>query len=122
MRPVLVLAIIILFIISAYYDLNNGTIPDNHYESNNTTENTEEKKDEHPENTSGQDYLEVIVEPGHTVYGIVRALHDTELTIPPYIVTEDFELLNPGTEAHRIQTGQAYRFPVYNSSESDNQS
>lgn len=44
MRPVLVLAIIILFIISAYYDLNNGTIPDNHYESNNTTENTEEKR------------------------------------------------------------------------------
>ncbi|MBU9712101.1 hypothetical protein [Evansella tamaricis] len=115
MRPLLVLIIAILVSVSAYYDLRNGTIPQvsSHNEIDiEELEQMEETTDE-PSNQVSLPYQEVIVESGHTVYGVVRALHDDSFSIPPYKVVDDFEALNPQVEAHKILVGEIYRFPLY---------
>lgn len=118
MRPILVLALIILLSASAYYDLKVGTIPNaSSFEINETSEATE--IEENTEERSGEvslPYEEILVEAGQTVYGIVKSIHeehDLRLTRPPHIVVEDFEALNPNVQAHQIIIGHTYRFPLY---------
>ncbi|MBU9722459.1 MULTISPECIES: hypothetical protein [Bacillaceae] len=124
MRPLLVFIIIMVFIISAFYDLNVGTIP--HSSNIHANEKTEETVDstesiqgssETDEQTGGQislPYQEVIVDSGQTVYGIVKALHEGKnFTVAPHTVVEDFEALNSDIVAHQILVGEVYRFPIY---------
>ncbi|MDQ0254392.1 hypothetical protein J2S74_001767 [Evansella vedderi] len=126
MRPIIVLAIIMLFSTSAYYDLRVGTIPhsspfvaqeEEHPPIPDEIDKIEEDDDqiESPGNIS-LPYEEVIVEAGQTVYGIVKSLHgENEMTYPPHKVVEDFEALNPNVTAHQIIIGHSYRFPIYRS-------
>ncbi|MFA9559362.1 hypothetical protein ACERII_18780 [Evansella sp. AB-rgal1] len=113
MRPILILSFIIFLGISAYYDLTEGTIPqslqyteDNNVESNGLETGSNE--------AMSIPYQEVIVEAGHTVYGIVQALHEKQgLRFAPPKVVDDFEALNPNVKAHEIIIGHTYRFPLY---------
>ncbi len=128
MRPILVLAIIIIFIASAYYDLNIGSIPE---QSSDITPESDlevtetDSLDVQADGDPALSYEEIIVEPGHTVYGIVQALHDHEqvpLTVQAEQVVNDFEALNPEVGAHQIIVGEAYRFPIYKSSNNEDHS
>lgn len=120
MRPLLILVIIVLFIVSAYYDLRVGTIPDNNtvYENHelDVNENDEENEDlELMESNEPIPYIEVVVERGQTVYEIVRFINgENNFTEAPHKVIEDFEKLNPNVSAHDIIIGHTYRFPIYN--------
>ncbi|MDG5788766.1 hypothetical protein QA612_14940 [Evansella sp. AB-P1] len=110
MRPIIGLAIIILLIVSVYYDLSVGTIPQS--SASNLTNEIKETDDLQEDKIVP--YQEVIVEAGQTVYGIVQALHaDQGISTPPHLVVEDFEALNPNTKAHEIIIGHSYRFPLY---------
>ena len=124
MRPILVIVIILLFIMSTFYDLNIGTIPDRNNDG--AIETPADVEETEPSQSQGElslSYQEIIVESGHTVYGIVKALHEEDgFVIPPHMVVEDFEALNPKVEAHKILIGQAYRFPVYSIDKADEHS
>lgn len=120
MRPLLVLVIIILFIASAYYDLQVGTIPYNN-PVDDKHENEEGDRNEINNETSDQEtevreipYVEVIVEAGQTVYEIVRKMNEENGFVEsPHKVIADFEALNPNISAHEIIIGHTYRFPLY---------
>ncbi|UCZ54536.1 hypothetical protein LGQ02_07180 [Bacillus shivajii] len=121
MRPILVLTIIIIVIASAYYDLNTGTIPDQSINESPEPELVASQLEDDIDDSDESDiaepalaYEEVIVEAGHTVYGIVQALHQDEpFNVQAEQVVNDFEALNPQIEAHRIIVGESYRFPLY---------
>ena len=57
-------------------------------------------------------YQEVIVEPGYTVLSIVEHLHTGPISASIQEVIFDFQELNPGVSAEKIQIGQTYLFPL----------
>ncbi|PYZ98648.1 hypothetical protein CR205_08745 [Alteribacter lacisalsi] len=118
MKQVLVFGLVVVLAFSVYYDLTEGTLPDR---SGTGAADAPELQEETPGAQEQEvpppleiSYQEVIVQSGHTVYTIVQALHQGQVIEANFerIVT-DFELLNPQTDAHAIQTGQTYRFPIY---------
>ncbi|MBM7097066.1 MULTISPECIES: hypothetical protein [Alteribacter] len=112
MKQLLIFGLVVVLAISVYYDLTEGTLP-------NTTNGYEDTSQENspvtaPPPADTLHYQEVIVQSGHTVYTIVKALHQDVLLDADFekIVT-DFEKLNPDVNAHDIRIGSTYRFPVY---------
>ncbi|WP_096434643.1 hypothetical protein [Alteribacter populi] len=114
MKQLIGIAIFIILVVSVYYDLTEGTLPD-HSISEQNIEHADENQDaaDQQEGTTLV-YQEVIVESGHTVYTIVQALHQDQTIDAGFDqIADDFELLNPEVSAHEIQVGQTYRFPLY---------
>ncbi|MGE9754670.1 LysM peptidoglycan-binding domain-containing protein [Bacillus inaquosorum] len=88
--------VFILFIL--FYDLKIGTIPIQDlpvYEASAKTAVQEPA------------YKTVKVQPGDTVMSIVGPAGS------PDDIVKDFEALNPNVKANAIQSGTAYKFPVY---------
>ncbi|TMW73820.1 hypothetical protein [Alteribacter natronophilus] len=115
MKQFFLFSLVVVLAFSVYYDLTEGTLPDQ------SAPPAAEQQDEPageavpaPQEPEEPPYQEVIVQSGHTVYTIVQALHQGQVIEANFerIVT-DFERLNPETDAHAIQTGQTYRFPLY---------
>ncbi|SER69249.1 hypothetical protein [Salipaludibacillus aurantiacus] len=121
MRPIILLVILIIVIVSVRIDLTSGTIPfqqsagmEETGEMNDKYSDPPEELEEPEEPSSPLPYQEVIVEPGQTVYGVVQRLHGEELfNIPLHEVLEDFEALNPDISPHHLLAGETYKFPLY---------
>lgn len=105
LKRIFLFSLFLLTIYSIYYDLNNGTLPINHVTSANEIE---VKKVNKP------NFAEISVEAGYTVLSIVEQIHQPD-TVNASItqIINDFEMLNPNVNAHEIQIGQAYYFPIY---------
>ncbi|KMK75984.1 hypothetical protein AB990_12105 [Alkalihalobacillus pseudalcaliphilus] len=118
MKKLLFIILTFITLTSIYYDLSVGTLP---AKSNSSVEaaekselahNANEPKKEH-ESPSTLSYQEVIVEPGYTVLSIVEHLHTGPISASIQEVIFDFQELNPGVSAEKIQIGQTYLFPLY---------
>ncbi len=101
--------IVFISIYSIYYDLNIGTLPTNTYAQ--TTVALEDTSQHNPTLEIPAELI--VVEPGYTVLSIVEELHADPINATIQQIVLDFESLNPGTDASKIQTGKAYYFPVY---------
>ena len=108
MRPLIVFIIIIIVAVSAYYDLQEGTIP---HLNNENSESIESHNDSAP--PQDKNFEEVKVEAGQTVYAIVQEVNEGHFNKAPHQVIKDFETLNPQVSAHEIIIGHSYRFPIY---------
>ncbi|WP_035186157.1 LysM peptidoglycan-binding domain-containing protein [Alteribacter aurantiacus] len=113
MKQALLFGLILILSVSVYYDLTEGTLPDTSLSQGQVArdESVDVQVQTQP---ATLEYQEVIVQSGHTVYTIVKALHQDALLESNFekIVT-DFERLNPNVSAHEIRVGQTYRFPIY---------
>lgn len=114
MRPLVLLVLFIIVLVSVRVDLTAGTIPQYDMTSGEQAEpsSTVHEEPEPPE--EALTYQEVVVEPGQTVYSVVQKLHEPEpFTIPLHDVLVHFEQLNPGVSSHNLLAGEVYKFPVY---------
>lgn len=107
MKKLLGLLLTIIVLYAIYFDLTTGTLP--HSDSQKAeamVETTEQKNSSTP-------YFEAKVEPGETVITIVE--HQLKKPLPVSItkLVRDFDTLNNGQNADRIQVGRTYRFPDY---------
>jgi hypothetical protein len=107
MKNLLLLLLSFLIIYSIYFDLSVGTLPLPH---SSTAKVDAVAK---PETKSKIPYFEFKVEPGDTLITIVE--HQIKKSLPVSItrLIHDFEALNPGHSAEKIQIGTSYRFPDY---------
>ncbi|OLO26972.1 hypothetical protein BTR23_21555 [Alkalihalophilus pseudofirmus] len=109
--------VIILFIISysIYYDLTTGTLPK--VDSSSTITSQEENPSNILVEEEAFPAQEVVVENGYTVLSIVEHLHDGPIPASIQQIVYDFQELNPGVTADKIQVGKTYLFPLYTTSE-----
>ncbi|MGG5255032.1 hypothetical protein ACQYAD_16495 [Neobacillus sp. SM06] len=98
------LSLIVLYAI--YFDLTTGTLPQASSQKADAVIQTTKPKTTIP-------YFEAKVEPGETVLTIVE--HQIKKPLPVSIskLIRDFQALNTGKDAEKIQIGQTYRFPDY---------
>lgn len=108
MKKLFIPVILLISIYSIYYDLSIGTLPTKtlaavqNNDSNNNTTTSNEIPAEY-----------IVVEPGYTVLSIVEELHGDPVNATIQQIVVDFEALNPGTKANKIQVGKQYLFPIY---------
>ncbi|RXI99435.1 hypothetical protein DS745_14495 [Anaerobacillus alkaliphilus] len=108
MKKLLIPVLLLISIYSIYFDLKIGTLPTSTFAAETSP------MIEVPEQTTFQIPAElIVVEPGYTVLSIVEELHGEPVNATIQQIVLDFETLNPGTNASKIQTGKAYYFPVY---------
>ncbi|WP_453994952.1 hypothetical protein [Bacillus nitroreducens] len=93
----------ILYII--YYDVRIGTLP--------TTKGEKIEAVEVITTTQNNPFLEVEVKPGDTLLSIVEELNEGKKMSSIESVINDFEMLNPQSEAALLQIGKTYKFPLY---------
>ncbi len=106
MKKILIPLILIITIYSVYYDLNNGTLP--------TSTITPAPNSDKTNSVQEIPAEQIVVEPGYTVLSIVEELHSEPVNASIQQIIHDFEILNPGISADKIEIGTAYYFPVYN--------
>jgi hypothetical protein len=108
LKRLAVLLITLLAIYIIFYDLSRGTLPapapvhGPALEASSTAETEEELP-----------YFKQKAAPGETVLTIVERHLDSSVPVSISQVAEDFELLNSGVEAGKIQAGKDYKFPDY---------
>lgn len=107
MKKLIIPFFALICIYSIYYDLKVGTLPTTTLAAEQIVQ--QETVPIHPEIPSEK----IVVEPGYTVLSIVEELHGGLVNATIQQIIYDFETLNPGTNASRIQIGKAYYFPVY---------
>lgn len=102
------LGILLTFIVlyAIYFDLTTGTLPHADSQKAEAMVETESK-------ISAIPYFTAKVEPGETVITIVE--HQLKKPLPVSItkLVRDFDTLNSGQNAEKIQVGRTYRFPDY---------
>jgi hypothetical protein len=96
-----------LIIYSIYYDMTVGTLPNAAVQTAVTVTETNVK----PE--SNVPYFEASVEPGDTLVTVVEHKMRKPLPVSMGKLIRDFQTLNPGQAADKIQVGKTYRFPFY---------
>jgi hypothetical protein len=91
-----------------YFDLSQGTLP-----------LPQEKPAAQPVSSQAEEEISFqmhTVKKGETVFSIVDRSNDGSPPISAEQIMKDFERLNPETKASLIQSGKAYKFPVYKKS------
>ncbi|WP_247747496.1 hypothetical protein [Alkalihalobacillus sp. BA299] len=112
------LALILIVIIacySLYYDLTTGTLPK--VNDSSTTKAPQENQVNIAIEEEALPAQEVVVENGYTVLSIVEHLHEGPVPASIQQIIYDFQELNPGVTADKIQVGKTYLFPLYTNSE-----
>ncbi|GAB4073433.1 LysM domain-containing protein [Barrientosiimonas marina] len=97
---------IILFLVSIYNDLTNGTVLQTDLNSH----------DHQPEKQLQLTAVKVKVQTGDTVLSIVERLSDQDQSMNQQNVSQimtDFKTLNPDTSPLEVEAGDYYYFPVY---------
>jgi hypothetical protein len=94
-----------LIIYCVYFDMTVGTLPYEHTKT--AVTETIVKPD------SNIPYFETSVEPGDTLITIVEHKLRKPLPVSMNKLIHDFQSLNPGQAADKIQIGKTYRFPFY---------
>ncbi|OIJ22164.1 hypothetical protein BKP45_05680 [Anaerobacillus alkalidiazotrophicus] len=113
MKKLIAPILLLITIYSIYYDLNIGTLPANTIvaaESTTTVNHSSNISVEKIENIPSES---IVVEPGYTVLSIVEELHIGPVNASIQQIINDFETLNPNTNASNIKIGDAYLFPIY---------
>ncbi|MGD6841323.1 hypothetical protein ACQCVH_02280 [Bacillus infantis] len=107
MKRIAALLITVLAIYIIFYDLSRGTLPAPDQapalEASTTVEPAEDSLA----------YFEQKAVPGETVLTIVERHIDSSVPVSISQVAADFERLNSGVKAGRIQAGKIYKFPDY---------
>ena len=93
----------ILYII--YYDLTDGTLPEQKFEQPPAVETVTEE--------APMPYFEKKVENGDTVLTIIENQLGKSIPIPISDVVTDFKELNHDLPPQNIQPGKTYKFPNY---------
>ncbi|WP_077618820.1 LysM peptidoglycan-binding domain-containing protein [Bacillus sinesaloumensis] len=101
------LAIVFLLYI-IYYDVKIGTLPSAKDEKIETIEVISQTPQ-----TQSSPYKEVKVKAGDTLLSIVESLNEGKPISSIESVIEDFEELNPDSEAALLKIGESYKFPIY---------
>ena len=96
----------ILCIYAIYFDLTNGTLPDQNKEIA-----VEASAADHQ--SAGLEYFEEQVGPGETVLTIMEAELGGPVPVAIETVVNDFQTLNNGIQPEQIQNGKTYKFPSY---------
>ncbi|MCT8139713.1 hypothetical protein H1D32_19560 [Anaerobacillus sp. CMMVII] len=109
MKKIVIPILLLISIYSIYYDLNIGTLPTKQV----ATAHAQEIEPTQNSVTGEIPAESIVVEPGYTVLSIVEELHNEPVNASIQQIIVDFETLNPGTTANKIQIGKAYLFPVY---------
>ena len=107
MKKLLGMLLSCLILYSIYFDLSVGTLP-----QTDTKRVEAVAKPETSTNTSIP-HFEERVKPGDTLITIVEHQIKKQLPVPISRLIHDFETLNPGQSAEKIQIGKSYRFPDY---------
>lgn len=100
------LLFIILIIYCIYFDMTVGTLP-----LVNTQKTAAEVSVISP--AASIPFFKATVKPGDTLISIVEHQIKKPLPVPIDSLIRDFQTLNPGQTAEKIQIGNAYRFPDY---------
>lgn len=106
MKKLLGLLLVFVAMYAIYFDLTIGTIPHSATQQTVVTTTTKPKNPVIP-------YFEAVVEPGETVITIVEHQLKKSLPVPITKLIADFQTLNPGQAAEKIQIGATYKFPDY---------
>lgn len=107
MKRLFGLIILILVVYVIYFDLSNGTLP-MAVETTTSAKNESIKSEEKDIN-----YFERKIQSGDTVLSILENQLDSAIPVPIQQVISDFQSLNNGVNAEKIQIGKTYKFPDY---------
>lgn len=106
MKKLLGVLLMLIVFYAIYFDLTTGTLP---YGGPQKAEAIIK-----PKTPSDLSFFEAKVEPGETVITIVEHRANKPLFVSISKLIQDFQRLNSGQAAEKIQIGQTYRFPDYN--------
>lgn len=112
MRRIIVIVSLAFLSFIVYYDLSRGTNPI-------PQEKQQEKSQVQPVSSQPKEesaFKTYTVKKGETVFSIVDQVSGGSPPVSAEQIAEDFERLNPDSKANLIQSGKAYKFPVYNKS------
>jgi hypothetical protein len=101
----ILLTILVIYVI--YYDLTVGTLPTS------TPKPVDAKVEQNTASKTDLPSFDAKVKPGETVISIVEHKINKSLPVSIPDLIEDFQTLNGGKSAEKIQIGSTYHFPDY---------
>ncbi|XJZ26243.1 hypothetical protein ACF5W4_12670 [Bacillota bacterium Lsc_1132] len=105
MKKLFGVLLLLIIIYSVYFDLTTGTLPQGGSQKAEAVVKTKP--------VSRIPYFEAKVKPGETVMTIVEHQINKPLPVSIPKLIRDFQSLNRGQAAEKIQIGQTYQFPDY---------
>jgi len=102
MKKIIIYALIFLFLLSIYKDLNSGSL----------LSNLDTKQETVPINDYKAVYLKV--QHGDTILSIIERINEKNMDRMDITqIMEDFELLNPNILPEEVKVDHYYYFPTY---------
>lgn len=106
MKKLVYLLLTIIIMYSIYFDMTVGTLPHANSQKPAAAVAVVHSDVNIP-------YFKANVKPGDTLLSIVEHQIKKPLPVPMNDLIHDFQSLNPGQSADKIQIGTTYRFPDY---------